>query len=138
MLCRHSAASRNGRRTKYFLKSTVKRRRSASRRRCVQTSRSAVQARLCSDALQALRRKEQKPKKVRPACVVCSASVTSLMLCRNSALRRRCVRTVWSAVQARLCSDASQALRRKEQKREVEEAEVRPDYVVCSASATIF
>ena len=60
-----------------------------------------------------------------------------LMLCRNSAVRRRCVRTLWSAVQARLCSDALQELRR-EQKRKVEEEKVRPDFVVCCAGATMF
>ncbi len=37
---------------------------------------------------------------------------------------------MWSAVQARLCSDALQELRRKEQKRKVEEEKVRPDFVV--------
>ena len=54
---------------------------------------------------------------VRPDCVVCCAGVTT--------------------------SDALQALRRKERKREEEErkrAEVRPDFVVCfpPASATMF
>ena len=69
---------------------------------------SAVQARLCSDALQALRReeewaanqvffqeyreKEEKRKqenflKVRPDFVVCCASAASLMLCRKHAGR---------------------------------------------------
>ncbi len=45
---------------------------------------------------------------------------------------------MWSAVQARLCSDALQALRRKEKKRKVEEEDVRPDFVVCCAGATMF
>jgi hypothetical protein len=86
------------------------------RRRWVRTSRSAVQARLCSDASQALRRKEQKRKveeaEVRPDCVVCCASVTN--------------------------SDALQALRHEERKRKVEEEKVRPVCVVCCAGATMF
>jgi hypothetical protein len=57
---------------------------------------SAVQARLYSDALQELRR-EQKRKveeeKVRPDCVVCCASATSLMRCRHSASSRNGRRT---------------------------------------------
>jgi hypothetical protein len=58
---------------------------------------------------------------------------------------------LWSAVQARLCSDALQALRRKEESaanqvffqeyREKEEKrkqeEVRPDFAVCCASVTV-
>ncbi len=55
---------------------------------------------------------EQEKAEVRPDCVVCCASAPS--------------------------SDASQALRRKEQKRKVEEKKVRPDYVVCCAGATMF
>jgi hypothetical protein len=49
---------------------------------------------------------------VRPDCVVCCAGSTT--------------------------SDALQALRRKERKREVEEEKVRPDFVVCCARATMF
>ena len=48
---------------------------------------------------------------------------------------------MWSAVQAQLSSDALQALqalRRKEQKRKVEEEKVRPDFVVCCAGSTMF
>ena len=46
---------------------------------------------------------------------------------------------MWSAVQARLCSDALQERRRKEQKPEKvrKRAEVRPDFAVCCASVTV-
>ena len=48
---------------------------------------------------------------------------------------------MWSALQARLCSDALQAARRAGQEQEREElrkAKVRPDCVVCFASVTMF
>jgi hypothetical protein len=52
---------------------------------------------------------------------------------------------MWSAVQARLCSDALQELRRKErtqlqeqEREELRKAKVRPDCVVCFASVTMF
>ncbi len=48
---------------------------------------------------------------------------------------------MWSALQARLCSDALQEARRAEHERKLRERklreQVRPDFVVCSASVTV-
>jgi hypothetical protein len=89
-----------------------------------------------SDAMQALRR-EQK----RAASRTAEQQQEHEQKRESSRQAEVCVRTLWSAVQACLCSDASQELRRKEQKREAEERKqekVRPDCVVCCASATMF